>query len=78
MGLLLAIISMAGRDFVSSSRNLDTKSDLRRCDMCPEHSARKGSEITSNYLLIGVKIEMKRRHNRGLQMDDGTLRIRLF
>jgi len=40
---------------VSSSHNLGTKSGLKKFDMCPECSARKGNKITSNHLLIGVK-----------------------
>ncbi len=66
MGLLLAIISMAGRDFVSSSRNLGAESDLRKCDMCPEHSAGEGDKITSDCFLIGVRNRNKKRQNHEL------------
>jgi hypothetical protein len=48
---------------VSSSCNLGTKSRLKKFDMCPDCSARKGNKITSKYLLIGEKIEMKKRQN---------------
>ena len=49
------IIYDCDNSLVSSSRNLGTKSGLKKFDMCFECSARKGNKITSNYLLIGVK-----------------------
>jgi hypothetical protein len=42
-------------NLASSSRNLGTKSGLKKFDMRPECSARQDNRITSNYLLIGVE-----------------------
>lgn len=49
------IIYGCDNSLVSNSRNLGTKLGLKKFNMCPECSARKGNKITSNYLLIGVK-----------------------
>jgi hypothetical protein len=45
MGLLLATISMAGRDFVSSSRNLGAKSGLKKFNICSECLALRNARI---------------------------------
>ena len=39
----------------SSSRNLGTKSGMKKFDIFPDNSAGKGIKVTSNYLIIGVK-----------------------
>jgi hypothetical protein len=49
------IIYGCDNSLVSSSRNFGTKSGLKKFDMCPECSAKKGNKITLNGLLIGVK-----------------------
>jgi len=45
---------------VISSRNPGTKSGLKKLNMCPDCSARKGNKITSNYPLISVKERSER------------------